>query len=129
MGYDDDNEQEPAINYPAVFLDGEQVGYETLPEPDELERVQVSFPDTENGYQTDEQGAAPLGWVNSATITLDRRDDAVTLSISVGDPRGAFTLTVRRLPDGRLLMFAPHPTETMLHLPLAELRPGVYEIK
>lgn len=123
MPYDDDAQE----NYPTVSLDGDTLAYE-IADPVLLERVQVSFPDAENGYQTQAQEAMPLGWVNNAAITLDREDDAVHLTISVGDPRGAFCLTVRRLKDGTLLMHVPHPEGTPLHRPLTELHAGTYRI-
>lgn len=123
---DDRDDDEPAENYPAVYVDGTQI---ELDEPYNLDRVQVSFPDAENGYQTDAQAAAPLGWCNSAAITLDRGEDAVTLTISVGDPRGAFAITVRRLPvSHELVMEFPYPGETWLHRPLTLEREGRYRI-
>lgn len=76
----------------------------------------------------------PLAWVNHAAIELDEDDDAVHVSISVGDPRGAFTFTVRRLPDsaevngGRLIMHTPHPGEGWAHEKLTELHSGTYLI-
>lgn len=127
----DESEQEPGYNYPLVYLDGDVVthadGHELYPD-DELERVQVDFPGAVNGTQTDADEKAPLGWINNAAITLDRGEDAVTLTISVGDPRVAFAFTVRRLPDGRLVMSLPYPGETWLHMPLRKLQEGTYEI-
>lgn len=77
----------------------------------------------------------PLSWVNSAAIDADDKDDSVTVSISVGDPRGAFTFTVRRIPDdaesdlaGRLLMHLPYPGHPLPHEPLTEHHPGIYLI-
>ena len=77
----------------------------------------------------------PLAWVNSAAIDTDEKDDSVTVSISVGDPRGAFSFTVRRVPDtadgelaGRLIMHVPHPGEPLPHERLTELHPGTYLI-
>ena len=78
---------------------------------------------------------APLSWVNSAAIDADDKDDSVTVSISVGDPRGAFCFTVRRIPDhaeshlaGRLLMHLPYPGHPLPHEPLTEHHPGTYLI-
>lgn len=58
-------------------------------------------------------------WVNCAGMSTDEKDDSVTVSISVGDPRGAFTFTVRRIPDnaesdlpGRLILHVPYPGRT-----------------
>lgn len=73
----------------------------------------------------------PLSWINSAAILVDNDADSVTLSISVGDPRGAFCFTVRRVPDdapdpfaGRLVLHVPYPGEFMPHRPLTALHPG-----
>lgn len=77
----------------------------------------------------------PLSWVNSAAIDTDDKDDSVTVSISIGDPRGAFCFTVRRIPDdadsdlaGRLVLHVPYPAEPMPHEPLTEHHPGTYLI-
>jgi len=77
----------------------------------------------------------PLSWVNSAAIDTDDKDDSVTVSISVGDPRGAFSFTVRRIPDdadselaGRLLLHVPYPGHPLPHEPLTEHHPGTYLI-
>jgi hypothetical protein len=75
----------------------------------------------------------PLSWVNSAAIDTDEKDDSVTVSISVGDPRGAFCFTVRRIPDdadgelsGRLVLHVPYPGEPLPHRPLTEHHTGTY---
>src|SRR5262249_40355346 len=81
-------------NIPTLYVDGEAVAaYAELNrsndatfDPEELERVQVEFLDASNGVQSDAMARAPLGWCNSATIHLDRDDDAVHVLISVGDP-------------------------------------------
>jgi hypothetical protein len=122
MDYDDEDTE----NYPTVTIDGTTVDYDIAPY--DLERVQVSFPDAENGYQTEAQEAGPLGWCNSAAITLDRSEDSITLSISVGDPRGAFALTVRRLPDGTLVMHVPYPEMSYSHMHLRKLHEGTYQV-
>nr|WP_042178998.1 hypothetical protein [Kibdelosporangium sp. MJ126-NF4] len=73
----------------------------------------------------------PLSWCNSATLSTDQTDDAVTVSISVGDPRGAFTFTIRRVPDhvdgplaGQLIMHVPYEDMTSPHMPLTQLHDG-----
>lgn len=74
----------------------------------------------------------PLSWCNSAGIHTDVAEDSVTVTISVGDPRGAFTFTVRRIPDdaatngGRLLMHTPHPGESLPHAQLTPEHAGTY---
>jgi hypothetical protein len=84
----------------------------------------------------------PWSWCNSAAITLDAEDDAVHVSISVGDPRGAFVFTVRRVPAvfngdgsvanpdlaGRLLLHMPYPGEGLPHMETVELRPGTLQV-
>ncbi len=77
-----------------------------------------------------------LSWCNNAAIRTDEDDDAITLSLSVGDPRGAFTVTIRRVPDdadsplaGRLLLHMPYPGEPMPHDVLHPLlHPGAFVI-
>lgn len=65
--------------------------------------VRISNPGRENGLGDN----GPLSWLNSAKITADRADDAVHLSVSVGDPRGAFVITFRRGRNGELLISVP----------------------
>jgi hypothetical protein len=49
----------------------------------------------------------PLDWMNGAGVSFDSDYDSVTLWISTGDPRGAFTMDVRRLKDGRIIIMPP----------------------
>jgi hypothetical protein len=76
-----------------------------------------------------------LSWCNSAAIDTDEADDAITLRLSTGDPRGAFTITIRRVPDdansplaGLLLMHTPYPGQPMPHEPVHPLHPGTFVI-
>lgn len=80
----------------------------------------IRNPDRENGQPT----SGPLSWMNSARITTDPKDDAVHCLVSVGDPRGAFCFTVRRLPDGRLIIHTPHPGEGWAHMETRQLHDG-----
>jgi len=80
--------------------------------------VRISNADSENGYN---EGRGPLAWLNSARITTNPKDDAVTCAVSIGDPRGAFAFTVRRLPDGRIIIHMPYPKEGLPHMETAEL--------
>jgi len=41
--------------------------------------------------------------------------------VSVGDPRGGFCFTVRRLRDGRIVIHMPYPKEGLPHMDTAEL--------
>ncbi|WP_018640699.1 hypothetical protein [Parafrankia elaeagni] len=96
-------------------------------------------------YQPDEpdaDGTGPhtpervaLSWCNSAGIRTDEADDAITLSLSTGHPLGAFTITIRRVPDdadsplaGRLLLHLPYPDQPMPHDQLHPLHPGTFII-
>lgn len=75
----------------------------------------------------DEEGAESAGinrWFNSARIHVDPERDEVTCAVSVGDPRGAFVFTVRRKPDGELLIHTPYPGEGMPHMRTKELHKG-----
>jgi len=83
--------------------------------------ARLSNPDAENGYEV----SGPLFWLNSARVTTDPEDDAVHCVVSVGDPRGGFCFTVRRIPStGQLVIHLPHPGEGMAHVKTAELHPG-----
>lgn len=75
----------------------------------------------ENGC---EQNPGPLAWLNSARVTTDPSHDAVHCVVSVGDPRGGFGFTVRRLSDGRIVIHTPYPGQGMPHMELAPLHPG-----
>lgn len=85
-------------------------------------------PDGDENNSPHEAQHNPIAWANSARITIDEDDNAVHLALSVGDPRGAFVFTVRRTPDGDLIMHTPYPGESMPHLKLTELHPGTYKI-
>jgi DNA-directed RNA polymerase subunit RPC12/RpoP len=64
----------------------------------------------------------PLSWANSAGIRLNEDADEITVTISVGDPRGAFAFTVRRVtPDEGepyLVMNTPYPGMGWAHMPI-----------
>lgn len=74
----------------------------------------------------------PLGWCNSAAMTFDPEGESVTVSISVGDPRGAFAFTIRKMSDqaeppemrGRLIMHTPYPGEGWAHEETSHIQPG-----
>ena len=69
---------------------------------------------------------------NWAGITTDEADESVQVEISVGDPRGCFTMTLRRVRDAdgrdRLFLRVPHPEDSTPHAPMREVHPGYYEI-
>lgn len=74
----------------------------------------------------------PLSWANGTAIRTDPDEDSITVTISIGDPRGAFAFTVRRIPDGaetnagRLILHTPYPGEPMPHRELIEDHAGTY---
>lgn len=85
--------------------------------------ARISNPDAENGAPT----AGGCSWMNSAQVHVDPEADEVTLTVSVGDPRGGFVFTVRRLPDGRLLIHTPHPGESTPHVKTIQLHEGTLQ--
>lgn len=62
----------------------------------------------------------PLAWVNSAGVHLDEDKNRVDVTVSVGDPRGAFVMSLYKDNDGRVYMEVPYPEKPWLH---AELKP------
>lgn len=111
-----------------------------------VERVHLGF--DEDGYLTDceradcrEAGehvegcdyagesfpAGVTAWCNSAAISVDDDEDTVTVSISVGDPRGAFVMVMGRR-DGGLFLSVPDPLDGFLHMPLDEIRSGYFHV-
>ena len=96
-------------------------------------------PDVDDGETAPDLGEGPhrpqrvpLSWANGATLRVDPDDDSVTVTISIGDPCGAFAFSVRRVPEsapdnaGRLVMHTPHPLEPGLHVGLTEGHAGMY---
>lgn len=71
----------------------------------------------------------PLTWCNSASIYTNTERDEVTVTISVGDPRGAFVMTVYRTDDGSLRLSVPYAGMSLAHAPLTELSPGFFRIR
>lgn len=69
----------------------------------------------------------PGSFANSAQVVVDD-DDSVTVTISVGDPRGAFAMTVRRNDAGELFLSVPHPSDGWPHMTLTEIHGGYYRI-
>lgn len=137
-----DAAQERAADYlrgcPAhafVTIDGEHV-----PAGDEVaDGGTVAVVMNEGG---EEHELRPLAWCNSARIHLNADEDEVTVAISTGDPRGAFTMTIRRIPAmydeagnvsnpdkaGRLVMHVPYEGMSLAHEPLTHLHFGNFLI-
>ena len=113
-----------------VRIDGDETtGYrqrpgegQTIVDVEGPESVRVDFPED---YDREEDALpVALDWVNSAGISFDEDADSVTLSISTGDPRGAFTLQARRLPDGRIVLHVPYPEDPVPHEQTRQLHQG-----
>lgn len=88
----------------------------------------INNPDGDEDTSPHKSEPVPLSWANSASISVDEERDALQLAVSIGDPRGAFVLTIERMDDGTLIMHAPHPADPMLHMPLTEIHPGTFAI-
>lgn len=110
---------------PPAYLHAEVDGT-PVPSDDEIDSVAVRNEAGENGYEIDSE--SPIAWLNSARIAVDRDHDEVSLMISVGDPRGAIAMSVRKTPDGRLLLSVPHADDSMAHVEMTELHPGTYQL-
>jgi hypothetical protein len=100
--------------------------YDPGPSPD---------PDAGSASGQHDPERVPLSWCNSAAVSTNEDEDSVTVSISVGDPRGAFTFTIRRVPDdadgdlaGQLVMNTPWDGMSSPHAPLTALRDGTHVI-
>ena len=93
-------------------------------DPGESVTLRITNEAAENGY---EQDPGPLTWLNSARITTDPDDDAVHCLVSVGDPRGAFCFTVRRMKGGMMVIHMPCPDEPMPHLDTRYTHSGPYD--
>ena len=85
-----------------------------------FENLEVS-----SGYDVE---PGPLTWANSARVVVDPAEDSISCLVSVGDPRGAFCFTVRRLPDGRIVLHLPSPGESLPHMETRQLHPGTLVI-
>lgn len=112
--------------------------HEPLRDADEDENGQPVSLDPGTGDPTfcpdsDDAGPHVPEWVpgsfaNSARVVVSD-DDAVTVTISVGDPRGAFAMTVyRRESTGELYLSLPDPSDGLPHMRLTRIRDGYFKI-
>lgn len=106
-----------------TMIDGEMCGDDLYyaGEGEQIE-LRVDNPDAESGYP---KVVGPLSWLNSASIELRPDYDEVNMYVSVGDPRGAFAFTVRRLNDGRIVIHTPYPGESRPHVRTQYLHGGL----
>lgn len=69
----------------------------------------------------------PLTWLNSFGVSLDEKEDRIVFHVSVGDPRGAMVMELRKV-DGELFLSVPSADESHVTLePVGD--GGVYRIK
>ena len=75
---------------------------------------------------------APVAPGNWAGVTIEPDEETTQVEISVGDPRGCLTMTLRRVRDEdgteRLFLRVPHPEDSTPHASMREVYPGYYEI-
>lgn len=109
--------------FPTLYLDGEPI---RCPWTGDVFRLQLEYDLVAGGVIGPEEGA----WFNSAAIDLEAESgrESVTVTISLGDPRGAFVMTAERHPDGLITLSVPHPTDSCLHLPLSKRNHGFYAV-
>lgn len=110
---------------PEVTVDGREISPRDYPEGGHDETT-VGVTLNENGAYPSQ---APLGWCNSARIVVSPEDDEVSVTISTGDPRGAFVMSVSRASDGRLLLYVPHEGMSTPHEDIREIHPGTFEVR
>lgn len=58
----------------------------------------------------------PFGWANSARIHLSEDGSEITLTVSIGDPRGGISMTARRMDDGTILLHVPTLDRVKSHM-------------
>ncbi len=103
-------------------IDGEAIHRDKPPES-----VAMRNDAAENGYEINPK--SPLSWMNSARMIVDEAEDSVSLLVSVGDPRGAFCMTVRRKDDGTIVLHVPHEKDSMPHMDLKDIGHGTLVVK
>jgi hypothetical protein len=108
---------------PTVTVNGETAYYG---DHGEEIHARVAWESVEEGYEE--------GPVNSAAIHVEEKEhcDRISLTVSVGDPRGAFVMAVEHDREtGELRLSVPHPNEGGFgpHAPMEPLAsPGYYRV-
>ena len=93
---------------------------------DECAENPLDTPTEASNYGPHDPQAIPGSFANSASISVGEYDE-VTVTISVGDPRGAFAMTVDRMDDGTLRLSVPDPSDGFAHMPLTQIMPGMFK--
>ena len=68
----------------------------------------------------------PVQWCNN--VGVDVTDESVRVWISTGDPRGAFVMTMRKMDDGRIILYTPHDGDVTPHEETRQIHPGALVI-
>ncbi len=101
---------------------------DTQPEFCDAPRITRQLPGYANPDGDDHEAEhIPGSFANSASISVSEYDE-VTVTISVGDPRGAFAMTVHRNDDGQLVLSVPDPSDGFAHMNLSPAGPGRFLI-
>jgi len=140
-GDNDGGRQWECVNCDSALYDGSGSGEPTMwlsdvDESPDCPCAPYGEPGGINGQHVPE--AVPLSWANSVSVNFDdSTNDAITVMISVGDPRGAFGMRVERArytnDDGtqvdELRLSVPHPTDSTPHAKLTDMNGrGYYRI-
>lgn len=95
--------------------------------------VRVEFDNPEERYAEDPEALANIdqtaveSWANGAGVIVD--GNQVQVWVSTGDPRGAFTMTLRRLDNGEIIIHLPYEGEGLPHEETRQISPGTLVIK
>lgn len=88
---------------------------------------EADCPRSEDGASPHTVTDVPLTWLNSFGVSLDEAQDRIVFHVSVGDPRGAMVMELRKV-DGQLFLSVPSAEESHVTLEPVGNR-GVYRIK
>ena len=116
---------------PTLYVDGDAIheddrgrSLEGLTEPNAS--VQLGWSDVANGYLAGRWNSAAIDFDHEAD---DGRTAILRVSLSVGDPRGAFVMEYRVDKEtGEAVLSVPHPSDGFLHMPLTERADGYYTV-
>ena len=120
---------ESKMDYCDDTLDPNLMGEEDL---DKALEGYVSLDDYRDDHGTaTPHSVAPGNWVG---FTLDAERETTQVQISLGDPRGCLTMTVRKAVDpttgkAHLMLDLPYEGEGMAHVDLEHIYGGTFRIK
>jgi hypothetical protein len=114
------DDEEPRVQLEGAAAEGLQ---------DECHECGAWYADDEttcHGCKAERDIHEPRYWLNSVAAGMGNRE--AYASISVGDPRGAFGMQVRRWNGPGLLVHTPYPGESLPHEQLEWIRAGTMQI-